>query len=259
MRRNSEATDREPGPPAGRPHRTSVRRGFTLAELLVLVGLLVILLGLLLPGISQARSSARNTQALLDARNTGMLLIDHASSVDDNIPQGRLLPSESDTEMTPAALAAARWWMGVPEMMTAEGRLDLRFAKDERHALLGSPKYLLTVPAAAADAEFDPEASYTSDLWSIPSARRRFSEVRRPSGKMMLYEVRPGNDEFTQTWCCISYDVRGALVRFDGSGLVARVIDFEDHRRFDGLLYRGVPVVSTWFGLKGVDSLIGDP
>ena len=44
------------------------RRGFTVTELLVVVGVITLLMGLLLGGLLRARGAGRNTKQLSDAR-----------------------------------------------------------------------------------------------------------------------------------------------------------------------------------------------
>lgn len=52
----------------------SRRPGFTIAELLVVVGVTLVLLGLLLPALSSARESARSTQCLSNQRQIGLAM-----------------------------------------------------------------------------------------------------------------------------------------------------------------------------------------
>jgi len=51
---------------------TSPRRGFSLSELLVLIGIVVVLLGLLVPMISRVRAASRQAACLSQVRELGL-------------------------------------------------------------------------------------------------------------------------------------------------------------------------------------------
>ncbi|MEI6506113.1 MAG: DUF1559 domain-containing protein [Planctomycetota bacterium] len=62
------------------------RRGFSLVELLVVIGIIALLLGLLLPAVQSARESARRTQCLNTIRQWGLAMQQYETS------QGRFPP-----------------------------------------------------------------------------------------------------------------------------------------------------------------------
>src|SRR5947208_11193475 len=65
------------------------RRGFTLVELLVVIGIIAVLIGILLPTLGRARESARRTACLSNLRSIGQMLNMYANQNKSFLPLGR--------------------------------------------------------------------------------------------------------------------------------------------------------------------------
>jgi prepilin-type N-terminal cleavage/methylation domain-containing protein/prepilin-type processing-associated H-X9-DG protein len=75
---------------------TSTRRGFTLAELLVVIGIIGLLVALLLPALSAARRASKRTACLSNLRQIGAAISAYAADYDRTIPYGpQALPATS--------------------------------------------------------------------------------------------------------------------------------------------------------------------
>jgi prepilin-type N-terminal cleavage/methylation domain-containing protein len=62
--------------------------GFTLTELLVVVGIISLLIGLLLPALSKARATARATTCASNLRQIGQFYLMYAQANDEQVPLG---------------------------------------------------------------------------------------------------------------------------------------------------------------------------
>ena len=65
-----------------------MRRGFTLVELLVVIGIIAMLIGLLLPALSRARAASRDAVCLSNLRQVHNALVLYANDHDDRVPIG---------------------------------------------------------------------------------------------------------------------------------------------------------------------------
>src|SRR4029077_20935497 len=67
-----------------RNHRES--RGFTLVELLVVIGIIAVLIGILLPALGRARDHANTIRCLATMRNLGQLVVLYAAENKGSVP-----------------------------------------------------------------------------------------------------------------------------------------------------------------------------
>jgi prepilin-type N-terminal cleavage/methylation domain-containing protein/prepilin-type processing-associated H-X9-DG protein len=70
------------------PHNSASRRGFTLIELLVVVAIIALLVAILIPSLSNARSKSRRLLCLSNQRQIGIAIYTYAENFAGSIPYG---------------------------------------------------------------------------------------------------------------------------------------------------------------------------
>ncbi|QDT33787.1 DUF1559 family PulG-like putative transporter [Thalassoglobus polymorphus] len=91
-------------PVQGKSRDSRRRSGFTLIELLVVISIIATLAALILPGVQQARATARRTQCLNNMRNVGIAMQSYAT---DN--RGKLPPLAGGLAIQEDAVADGDW------------------------------------------------------------------------------------------------------------------------------------------------------
>ena len=92
-----------------RPHLHSSRsRGFTLVELLVVIGIIAVLISILLPALRKARMQARRMQCLSNQRQIAAAVIMYANRFKG------VLPVNPDPNTTRVFKGTTEWnWVGL--------------------------------------------------------------------------------------------------------------------------------------------------
>jgi prepilin-type N-terminal cleavage/methylation domain-containing protein/prepilin-type processing-associated H-X9-DG protein len=85
------------------------RRGFTLIEVLVVIGVIAVLIGILLPALGQARKAGRTVVCLSNQRQIGIALMGYAAEFKDWIPR-----ESGNSEETPARIPKIPAWYRAP-------------------------------------------------------------------------------------------------------------------------------------------------
>ncbi|MSR44558.1 MAG: prepilin-type N-terminal cleavage/methylation domain-containing protein [Phycisphaerales bacterium] len=126
------------------PHRNA----FTLVEVLVVLGIVVILAGLLLPAIGMARKSSQATSSQSNLKQWGAATINYTTVNKDRLPwEGNPLASDMELNL----LEKSFWANGVAE-------------------LAGERPYAQFTQAAITGIEILPSPSSRASIWTDPGA-----------------------------------------------------------------------------------------
>src|SRR5258706_129300 len=83
--------------------------GFTLVELLVVIGIIALLVAILLPALSKSREMARRAACLSNLRQVHMAFVLYAADNHDQVPLVNRTPSRQYTSMMSSTTAGNRW------------------------------------------------------------------------------------------------------------------------------------------------------
>lgn len=221
--------------------------GFTLVELAVVIGILMILAGILAPALAGARETARLTRAVENSRSLAAILVLYANTNRDLYP----ISTPGD-----AVRSAHRWQSAareaglLPEAQPSDDPqspdwFDMSLCMVYDAALM-RPGATIPIPDPAHSRPGDPPVL-------LPTSPVRQSQVAYPSGKGLLFTSTLPYYLPERRWCCLPDSPRGPVAFVDGSAAAFRWTELLPGGAFRPENGIGVPVYSTWGGCLGRD------
>ena len=182
-----------------RDQRRTARGGFTLVELLVVIGIIALLIGILLPTLSRARQAARTVACLSNVRQLAQAAIGYASDAKGTLPMGQVIlgaggrpPSASGDVEYHRFDTKLSQYMGVGEGYVANGMYASAgsFSADSHYS------EVMMCPEAPAEFSFN-RVQYAPNAAAMPErdweafnaggATGDVSITRKPAGLSQLY------------------------------------------------------------------------
>lgn len=224
-------------PPARRSLRAcraAPRRAFTLLELMVSLGVIMVLLSFLIPAIGRTREAGIDLQRLNLARQNAIAIVEYTNRYRGCFP----------FRSFESAAVNSNWWAAVfkgdDDARSALAQLDAGnfslsrcFTQDFQHMRPGH-----TLPWF----EF---ASRPKPVFA--------SDVSHPSLKGMVFEFWIDYGPATGPWCCTPEEIELPVIFADLSGERGRWWDFLPGNRLYVENGIGWPISLTWYGSRGRD------
>lgn len=226
------------------PHH---RRGFSIIELIVVIGVVMVLMGILLPVLSGTKQTAQKTKLASQVRQMATMIAMYCDSQDDIYPvaDDRFWFWNEYDVFGPPPYEAGRWW-GFP-------LIDLGFFSNEEAQdsdFLDATNQELSIAMCYDPAKMRPDSIEPYEDRFTSAIRQ--SSVRYPSGKGMLWTPIVSHTPEPRYWCCTRIDPPGPVAFADISVDMIAWHAFSDPDP-DPILGIGQIVVSTWHGINGKD------
>ncbi len=213
------------------------RRGFSLIELVMIIGILMILIGLVLPAIGRSMAAGRQTRVLAAIQQAAALTEMYCTAYRDTypLPEADLLLTSLWPENMVRAGLLLRSEDADPDGFKRYGRLNI-----------GLSKCMFYDHNRMHPGRTEPEEQQR------PSPVRS-TDVTFPSLKGLFRTITVNDGKIETLWCCVEGVPKGPVAFADGS---ASVQYWKDLLPKSGLYFEngiGLPVSSTWGGVRGRD------
>ncbi|MDX2017237.1 MAG: type II secretion system protein [Planctomycetota bacterium] len=219
-----------------------LRRGFTILELTMCIGIIALLVSLALPSLARSRVEARRLVELSRVRSASALLAQYAGDHREVFPQDAATPQAVPQQLR-YALALKRAGL-VNDVREIDG--------PEVARVNGTLHILMTVAFASAPSRMEPGSVVHQE--TSPASDVRLGDVLFPSAKgALLWAWDRDRVIELSPWCCVLPASPGAVAFADSSAAFRRWTDGLDGQPLIVEQWVGYPVLTTWYGSRGRD------
>lgn len=220
------------------------RHGFSMIELMVSIGVLSILAGLLLPALSGSLSSAKLTADMVRMRDAANMIGVYTADHRDAYPQPKAR----------GVYRIGRLWLN--PMLRGGYYSDIREIDEYSDARGSDPSVLMSAAMAYDWRRMVPGRTVNVDEQHSSTVRTHM--VLYPSLKGLVFRAMSGGPPESlrgevQMFCCAGELWEFPVANADASVVSGHRLYFNGGRPLSMENQIGMPVLSTWFGVRGTD------
>jgi prepilin-type N-terminal cleavage/methylation domain-containing protein/prepilin-type processing-associated H-X9-DG protein len=182
--------------------------GFTLVELLVVIGIIALLISILLPSLQSARRSAQAVACLSNLRQAGLATIGYASETDNVLPLGEMGPNYNGEPYNSAG-TGTDWPILISAYLGSTEGADWSTAENVTEAFLcpsgqeseeNARTHYSSHPVLMPNMRFGADPMADSPPAAISPRPYRLSSIRGSSDTTLIWDgVQSINDTWART------------------------------------------------------------
>lgn len=221
-------------------------RAFSIIELMVVIGVVMVLLGIFLPALSGTRQSAHTLKQSSQLRQLMVALSLYTDAWNDVYPLPDTKPSTAPGYLDPSQPIefGEPWWNGLinANIITEKEAFDDSGYNVYNIAYSETLAYSPTI--------LTPTTIIPWELRTLSPIRQH--DVRYPSDKGAAHVVQTDYADVFSPWCCLPDPAPGSVAFLDSSVSVMRWTDFPEPNPMP-ILDIGMLIHTTWNGVRGKD------
>ena len=227
-------------------HPSSLQRGFSIIELIVVIGVVMVLLGIFLPALGGAKQSAHDLKQSSQLRQLMVAVSLYCDSWDDVFPMADTRPWSAPgyIDTSQPIDFGKPWWSA----LTDGGIMTEHEAFDEEQYNIHNVAYSMTL--GYAPRILTPSTIIPWELRTLSPIRQH--AVRYPSDKGACHVIQTDYTGTFSPWCCLYEAPPGSVAFLDSSVTVMRWTDFPEPSPAP-ILDIGDLINTTWHGVHGKD------
>lgn len=222
------------------------RRAFSIIELVVVIGVIMVLLGIFLPTLSGTKQAAHDLKQSAQLRQLMVAVSLYCDAWKDVFPMSDTKPWSAPgyIDTTQPIEFGKPWWTA----LVNSNIITEQEAFDNQPYNIHNTAYSMTL--GYSPQILTPTTIIPWELRTLSPIRQY--DVRYPSDKGAAHVIKTDFADRFSPWCCLSEAPPGSVSFLDGSVSVMRWTDFPEPSPAP-ILDIGNLINTTWHGVRGKD------